>query len=72
MQRITVIDRYRSAELQIAGQPPQIGHAFVAHAALAVVFILVQTMALTTRIESIHRNLLDAQPQDEVSVGFIG
>jgi hypothetical protein len=62
MQRITIIDRQCGAELQIAGQSPQIGHAFVAHAALAVVLIFVQAMALTTRIESIHRNLLDVQP----------
>ena len=67
-----MIDRQCGAELQIACQPPQIGHAFVADAALAVVLIFVQAMALTTRIESIHRNLLDAQPQNEVSVGFVG
>jgi hypothetical protein len=62
MQRITVIDRQCGAELQITGQPPQISHALVAHAALAVVFIFVQAMALSTGISSIHRNLLDAQP----------
>jgi hypothetical protein len=50
MQRITVIDRQCGAELQITGQSPQISHALVAHAALAVVFIFVQAMALSTGI----------------------
>jgi hypothetical protein len=57
-----VIDRHGGTEFQIAGQSAQIRHTFTAHAALTVVFIFVQTMALPARINPIHRNLLHAQP----------
>jgi hypothetical protein len=58
MHRITVIHRQGGAELEFAGQLVQVGQPFFAHAALAVVFVLVSERALSTWIEAIHRNLL--------------